>query len=104
MTALRTAEEIRDVNTRYHDVAADSYDTKWGIDFGEIGQNQVLGKLRKLLGSELDAGYDRSLEIGAGTGYFSLNLLQAGVVTMPGEMSVHVARVTTPAWSRLRLK
>ena len=80
MDALRTADEIRDVNTRYHDVAADSYDSKWGIDFGEIGQGQVLGKLRKLLGPELDDGYDRSLEIGAGTGYFSLNLLQAGVV------------------------
>ncbi|HET9104377.1 MAG TPA: class I SAM-dependent methyltransferase [Solirubrobacteraceae bacterium] len=80
MTALRTADEIREVNTRYHDVAADSYDAKWGIDFGEIGQQQVLGKLRKVLGRELDDGYDRSLEIGAGTGYFSLNLLQAGVV------------------------
>ncbi len=80
MEALRTADEIRDVNTRYHDVAAQSYDSKWGIDFGDIGRAQVLGKLRKLLGAELDDGYDRSLEIGAGTGYFSLNLLQAGVV------------------------
>jgi ubiquinone/menaquinone biosynthesis C-methylase UbiE len=80
MEGVRTADEIRDVNTRYHDVAAESYDSKWGIDFGEIGQGQVLGKLRKLLGPELDEGYDRSLEIGAGTGYFSLNLLQAGVV------------------------
>jgi SAM-dependent methyltransferase len=80
MEALRSADDIRDVNTRYHDVAAESYDSKWGIDFGDIGQTQVLGKLRKLLGSELDDGYDRSLEIGAGTGYFSLNLLQAGVV------------------------
>jgi SAM-dependent methyltransferase len=80
MEALRTADDIREVNTRYHDVAADSYDSKWGIDFGEIGQAQVLGKLRKLLGPELRDGYDRSLEIGAGTGYFSLNLLQAGVV------------------------
>jgi SAM-dependent methyltransferase len=80
MEALRTADDIREVNTRYHDVAAGSYDSKWGIDFGAIGQQQVLGKLRKLLGAELDEGYDRSLEIGAGTGYFSLNLLQAGVV------------------------
>src|SRR5664280_2820184 len=80
MEALRSADEIREVNTRYHDVAAESYDSKWGIDFGEIGQQQVLGKLGKLLGSELRDGYDRSLEIGAGTGYFSLNLLQAGVV------------------------
>src|SRR5581483_10182685 len=80
MEALRTADEIRDVNTRYHDVAAAHYDSKWGIDFGEIGQAQVLGKLRKLIGSELGGGYERSLEIGAGTGYFSLNLLLAGVV------------------------
>ena len=80
MEAVRTPDEIRDVNTRYHDVAASSYDSKWGIDFGEVGQAQVLGKLRKLLGSELDRGYGRSLEIGAGTGYFSLNLLKAGVV------------------------
>ena len=80
MEALRSADEIRDVNTRYHDVAAETYDSKWGIDFGEIGRTQVLGKLRKLLGAELDDGYDRSLEIGAGTGYFSLNLLQAGIV------------------------
>jgi ubiquinone/menaquinone biosynthesis C-methylase UbiE len=80
MEAVRTADEIRDVNTRYHDVAASSYDSKWGIDFGGVGQTQVLGKLRKLLGSEISRGYERSLEIGAGTGYFSLNLLQAGVV------------------------
>lgn len=81
MEAPRTADDIRDVNTRYHDVAADSYDAKWGIDFGESGQQQVLGKLRKVLGRDgLDAGFGRSLEIGAGTGYFSLTLLQAGVI------------------------
>src|SRR5437763_10818511 len=80
MQAVRSADEIRDVNTRYHDVAAPSYDSKWGIDFGEVGQAQVLGKLRKLLGPELDRGFERSLEIGAGTGYFSLNLLQARIV------------------------
>ena len=80
MEVLRTADEIRDVNTRYHDVAASSYDSKWGIDFGEVGQAQVIGKLRKVLGSALDRGFDRSLEVGAGTGYFSLNLLRAGIV------------------------
>ena len=81
MEALPTADEIRDVNTRYHDVAAESYDSKWGIDFGEVGQGQVAGKLRKLLGSAaLTRGFDRSLEVGAGTGYFSLNLLRAGIV------------------------
>lgn len=78
--APATAEEIRDVNTRYHDGAAADYDAKWGIDFGEIGRTQVLGKLRKALGGELRS-FGRSLELGAGTGYFSLNLLQAGVIS-----------------------
>jgi len=80
MEAVRTADEIRDVNTRYHDVAASSYDSKWGIDFGDVGQAQVVGKLRKVLGRELAPGFERSLEVGAGTGYFSLNLLRAGIV------------------------
>jgi SAM-dependent methyltransferase len=75
----RTSLEILDVNRRYHDVAAHDYDTKWGIDFGEVGQGQVLGKLSKLLGAR-PGPFERSLEIGAGTGYFSLNLLRAGVV------------------------
>jgi SAM-dependent methyltransferase len=73
------ADVIRDANTRYHDDAAAHYDAKWGIDYGDIGQTQVVGKLAKALGGEVGR-FGRSLEIGAGTGYFSLNLLQAGVV------------------------
>ncbi len=45
-----TPEHIKDVNTRYHDAAAEEYDAKWGIDFGEIGQEQVRLKLVKALG------------------------------------------------------
>jgi SAM-dependent methyltransferase len=79
--SVLTPDEIRDANTRYHDVAAASYDAKWGIDFGQIGQDQVLGKIAKVYAPELIAtGFDRALEIGAGTGYFSLNLKQAGVI------------------------
>jgi ubiquinone/menaquinone biosynthesis C-methylase UbiE len=79
MAAPASAEAIRDVNTRYHDAAAEHYDTKWGVDYGEIGRNQVRGKLHKLLGKPLPT-FGRSLEIGAGTGYFTLNMLQDGVV------------------------
>jgi ubiquinone/menaquinone biosynthesis C-methylase UbiE len=71
--------KIRELNTRYHDVAAEHYDCKWGIDFGQIGQDQVIAKLRKALGRE-PGRYARSLEIGAGTGYFTLNMLRAGVI------------------------
>jgi SAM-dependent methyltransferase len=74
-----SAEEIRDVNTRYHDVAAHHYDSKWGIDFGEIGREQVLVKVDKAVGHRPD-GWRRSLEVGAGTGYFTLNLLRAGMI------------------------
>ena len=79
MAAPASAEAIRDVNTRYHDAAAEHYDAKWGVDYGEIGRNQVRGKLHKLLGKPLPT-FGRSLEIGAGTGYFTLNMLQDGVV------------------------
>jgi ubiquinone/menaquinone biosynthesis C-methylase UbiE len=79
MAAPATSHEILDVNRRYHDVAADDYDTKWGINFGDVGAAQVLGKLTKLLGPH-PGPFARSLEIGAGTGYFSLNLLNAGLV------------------------
>jgi ubiquinone/menaquinone biosynthesis C-methylase UbiE len=74
-----SAEEIRDVNTRYHDVAADHYDAKWGIDFGDIGLEQVGAKVRKALGGK-PRRYERSLEIGSGTGYFTLNLLRGGLI------------------------
>ena len=77
MTAPSTDQEIREVNERYHDVAAVTYDSKWGIDFGPIGLSQVEGKLEKVLGKPVP-NLGRVVEIGAGTGYFSLNLLLGG--------------------------
>ncbi|MGE5282588.1 MAG: class I SAM-dependent methyltransferase [Chloroflexota bacterium] len=75
-----TAEHIKDVNTRYHDAAAHEYDAKWGIDFGETGQDQVGQKLAKALGGRRGESFGHGLEIGSGTGYFSLNLLQMGAI------------------------
>jgi len=75
-----TPEHIKDVNTRYHDAAAHEYDAKWGIDFGATGQRQVRAKLVKALGGRDGESFGDGLEIGSGTGYFSLNLVQLGVV------------------------
>src|ERR1051326_6916837 len=76
-----THEHIKDVNTRYHDAAADEYDAKWGIDFGATGQRQVRPKLAKALGERVEGlHFPDALEIGSGTGYFSLNLLQMGTI------------------------
>ena len=81
-TAMQTADVIRDANVRYHDLAAEHYDSKWGIGYDEVGQAQVTGKLHKALGplKPPAAGFERALEIGAGTGYFTLNLLRAGAI------------------------
>ncbi len=107
MPAVLSPDEIRDVNTRYHDVAAASYDAKWGIDFGDIGRDQVLGKMRKLFGSQLgtdgEPTFGRSLEIGAGTGYFSLNLMRAGVLGEATCTDISPGMVTTLAENARRL-
>ncbi|HEX7246050.1 MAG TPA: methyltransferase domain-containing protein [Solirubrobacterales bacterium] len=109
-----TPEHIKDVNTRYHDAAAHEYDAKWGIDFGATGQQQVRAKLVKALGGRDGETFGDGLEIGSGTGYFSLNLVQLGVVerltatdispgmlkrlaTTAGELGLDVETVETEA-------
>src|SRR5947209_9542138 len=104
MRAAR-AEEIKDANARYHDVAAGDYDRKWGISYGEQGRALVVAKLEKALGRR-PARFERALEIGAGTGYFTLNLLRAGVIEgavasdissgMLGELSASADRLGVP--------
>jgi ubiquinone/menaquinone biosynthesis C-methylase UbiE len=79
-SSTATPEHIKDVNTRYHDAAAEEYDAKWGIDFGDVGQEQVRLKLVKALGGVDGSAFGDALEVGSGTGYFSLNLVQLGVV------------------------
>jgi ubiquinone/menaquinone biosynthesis C-methylase UbiE len=75
-----TPDYIKHVNVRYHDAAASEYDSKWGIDFGPIGRQQVRGKFVKALGEWPAQPFRDALEIGSGTGYFSLNLLQLGAI------------------------
>jgi SAM-dependent methyltransferase len=93
---------IRQANVRYHDLAAAHYDDKWGISYGETGQAQVVGKLRKALGREPDS-FRRALEIGAGTGYFTLNLLRAGVVSEAVATDVSPGMLDTLAGSAKQL-
>jgi SAM-dependent methyltransferase len=80
MPPVLSPAEVRDVNVRYHDAAAGSYDTKWGIDFGPLARAQTQAKIEKALGGPVPH-FARALELGAGTGYFTLNLLAAGVIT-----------------------
>jgi len=97
-------DEIHDVNVRYHDAAAAGYDVKWGVDYGEVGRAQVLGKVRKLLGPH-PGPFERALEIGAGTGYFTLHLLAAGVVrsAVASDISPGMTRVLSENARRMGL-
>ena len=94
MAAPPTAEQIREVNTRYHDVAAAEYDAKWGIDFGDIGRAQVLRKVRKLLGRD-PGPFEHSLEIGVGHG-----LLHAEPDAGRDHRRGHLHATSPPACSR----
>lgn len=63
----------------YHDWESGSYDDKWSISFDQRCIDYARDRFRAVAG---DSGwpYGRSLEVGAGTGFFTLNLMQAGVI------------------------
>jgi ubiquinone/menaquinone biosynthesis C-methylase UbiE len=98
-----SAEEIRDANARYHDLAAQRYDDKWGIDFGALGQSQVGAKLGKALG-DAPPRYRDSLEVGAGTGYFTLNLLRSGLIERATCSDISPGMLQTLAANAARLR
>jgi ubiquinone/menaquinone biosynthesis C-methylase UbiE len=77
--AVLTAAQVRDANVRYHDGAAAVYDAKWGIDFDALARSQTRQKLETALGGPAPR-FEHALELGAGTGYFSLNLMLDGVI------------------------
>ena len=71
------AREARDANLRYHDAAAREYDAKWSISFDERCVDYVRERAELMLPRRR---YGRVLEVGVGTGFFLLNLWQAGFV------------------------
>ncbi|MGH2692038.1 MAG: class I SAM-dependent methyltransferase [Actinomycetota bacterium] len=73
----RAALDPKTANVLYHDAAAPSYDAKWSISFDPPAQAYVRERAERLLARKR---YDRVLEVGAGTGFFLLNLWQTGFV------------------------
>ncbi|MEV6611271.1 class I SAM-dependent methyltransferase [Kutzneria sp. NPDC051319] len=65
-------------NVLYHDWEAGTYDEKWSISYDERCIEYATGRFRAVAG---DRGwpYGRALELGSGTGFFLLNLMQGGV-------------------------
>ncbi|MFZ4510563.1 MAG: class I SAM-dependent methyltransferase [Candidatus Nanopelagicales bacterium] len=65
-------------NIVYHDWEASTYDEKWSISYDERCISYARDRYVHIAG---DGGWpaQRMLEIGAGTGFFTLNLMQAGL-------------------------
>jgi SAM-dependent methyltransferase len=67
-------------NVLYHDWEAGTYDEKWSISYDERCITYAADRFRHAAG-EAGWPYARALELGCGTGFFLLNLMQAGVAT-----------------------
>ncbi|HEX7661533.1 MAG TPA: class I SAM-dependent methyltransferase [Pseudonocardiaceae bacterium] len=65
-------------NVLYHDWEAGTYDEKWSISYDKRCVDYAVGRFRAVAGSR-GWPYPRAMELGSGTGFFLLNLMQAGV-------------------------
>jgi ubiquinone/menaquinone biosynthesis C-methylase UbiE len=72
----------------YHDWEAGTYDEKWSISFDQRCIDYARDRFVAIAGTD-GWPYRKALEIGAGTGFFSLNLRQAGVLE-----EVHVTDIS----------
>jgi ubiquinone/menaquinone biosynthesis C-methylase UbiE len=64
----------------YHDWEAQTYDDKWSISFDERCIDYARDRFHAITGTPDALPYGTALELGAGTGFFSLNLKQAGIL------------------------
>jgi ubiquinone/menaquinone biosynthesis C-methylase UbiE len=65
----------------YHDWEAENYDEKWSISYDKRCVDYARDLFDATVPAEelADLPYDRALELGCGSGFFLLNLIQAGV-------------------------
>ncbi|MGK8509474.1 methyltransferase domain-containing protein [Nocardia asiatica] len=62
----------------YHDWEAETYDDKWSISYDERCIEYARGRFDAAVGPA-PLPYGKALELGCGTGFFLLNLMQGGV-------------------------
>ncbi len=66
-------------NVIYHDWEASTYDEKWSISYDERCISYAKERFEHVAGP-VSKPFGRSLEIGSGTGFFTLNLMLGGVM------------------------
>jgi ubiquinone/menaquinone biosynthesis C-methylase UbiE len=64
----------------YHDWEAETYDEKWSISYDERCIDYARGRF-DAVADDAPLPYGRALELGCGTGFFLLNLMQSGVAS-----------------------
>jgi len=80
----RARSDPKLANVLYHDWEAGSYDAKWSISYDQRCIDYAHDRYRHVVDASsdrdrADGPYARALELGSGTGFFLLNLMQAGV-------------------------
>lgn len=75
---MQDTAEIKRKQADYHDWEAGTYDDKFSISYDERCIEYARDRFRKV--ADADLSYERVLEVGAGTGFFLINLWQAGYV------------------------
>ena len=70
--------EIKDKQVAFHDWESAHYDEKWSISYDERCIDYAYGRYLKAVPD--GRRYGRVLEVGCGSGFFLLNLYQAGVI------------------------
>jgi len=76
----RAWDDPKLANIIYHDWEASTYDEKWSISYDERCIAYARQRFEHVYGT-VGQPFARSLEIGAGTGFFTLNLMLGGVIT-----------------------
>lgn len=75
---MSSTDEIKTQQIVYHDWESTHYDDKWSISFDERCIDYAEGRFRRVVPGELR--FNKVLEVGCGTGFFLLNLAQAGYI------------------------
>lgn len=73
-------EDTKLAQVLYHDWEAETYDEKWSISFDERCIDYARGRF-DAVAADQPLPYERAMELGCGTGFFLLNLMQSGVAT-----------------------
>jgi ubiquinone/menaquinone biosynthesis C-methylase UbiE len=97
--------DAKQANVVYHDYEAEQYDDKWSISYDERCVDYARDRFVRMAGRD-GWPYGDVLEVGCGTGFFTLNLMLAGVIDRAHvtDISPGMVRVTERNASSLGLR